>query len=214
MSEQSPPPSKKAALRLVKGYRGTRPRPPGLVPEPVGPGQESVWDYPRPPAVAQTGARVRVEIPAALGPPGGGRLIGETTGAWKVMETAGAPVYYLPMDDLDTDLLVPRADWSVCEWKGVAFYLDVRVPGSDAETAPEARPETRIEAAGFVYRDPFDDLPEGYGQIAGAVGFYPGRVDCFVDGEKVRPQPGGFYAGWVTDAIRGPIKGEPGSEGW
>ena len=45
--------------------------------------------------------------------------------------------------------------------------------------------------------------------------FYAGPLDgCFVDGEKVLPQPGGFYGGWITSDIVGPFKGEPGTWGW
>jgi hypothetical protein len=37
---------------------------------------------------------------------------------------------------------------------------------------------------------------------------------CFVDGERVLPQPGDFYGGWVTHEIVGPFKGDPGTRGW
>ena len=33
-------------------------------------------------------------------------------------------------------------------------------------------------------------------------------------GERVRPQPGRFYGGWLTDDIAGPVKGEPGTGHW
>ena len=47
------------------------------------------------------------------------------------------------------------------------------------------------------------------------VAVYPGAVDaCTVDGEVVRPQPGDFYGGWVTDRVVGPFKGEPGTRCW
>jgi uncharacterized protein (DUF427 family) len=133
-----------------------------------------------------------------------GRIVAETNTGRRIVETASAPVYVFPPADVATDLLEPCPDtWSVCEWKGVATYFDLVVDGR------------RSEAAAFTYADPFDDLDRGYGEIAGWFAFYAGRVDAACVGdERVRPQPGGFYAGWVTSRLRGPIKGAPGSEGW
>jgi hypothetical protein len=39
-------------------------------------------------------------------------------------------------------------------------------------------------------------------------------VACFVNDERVAPQPGGFYGGWVTREIVGPWKGESGTGHW
>ena len=92
---------------------------------------------------------------------------------------------------------------SVCEWKGAAVYYDLT-----------AQDRVSRDAA-YTYPDPFDDLAEGYAAIAGLIAFYPGRVDeAWLDDERVRPQPGGYYAGWVTSRLAGPIKGERGTEGW
>jgi uncharacterized protein (DUF427 family) len=156
-----------------------------------GPGQESVWDYPRPPAMVASDRVVRVEH--------GGRVIAESRRAIRVLETAGAPVWYLPADDVRLDLLRPVSGQTLCEWKGAASYFDV-VVGND-----------RSRRAAWTYPDP----RPGYEPIAGRVAFYAGRVDrATVDGERVRPQPGNFYGGWVTDDVVGPFKGEPGTEGW
>ncbi len=164
-----------------------------MKPEPIspGPGQESVWDYPRPPRVEPTGKHVRVIC--------NGRVVADTRRALRVLETAGAPVYYLPPEDVDEALLVPIGRRTLCEWKGWAHYFDVVVE------------EARAYQAAWSYPDP---VP-GYEIIRGYFAFYAARMDrCTVDGEVVRPQPGGFYGGWVTDDIVGPIKGEPGSEHW
>ncbi len=125
-------------------------------------------------------------------------VVAETSRAFRVLETAGAPVWYLPPDDVRVDLLFPIGRRTVCEWKGVATYFDLRVGdhASPVSAWSYARPSA------------------GYEAIRDHVAFYAGRVDAFVDGERVTPQPGGFYGGWVTSDVVGPFKGEPGTEGW
>lgn len=160
-------------------------------PDPPGPGQESAWDYPRPPRVERSGRLVVVVL--------GGVEVCRTQRALRVMETSHPPVWYLPADDWLPGSLRPAGGSSYCEWKGVASYVDL--VGGD-----------RIgEQAGWTYLDP---VP-GYEALRGAVAVYPGRTDrCTVDGELVRPQEGGFYGGWVTDDVVGPFKGPPGTLGW
>ena len=172
------------------------PRPLSVVPEPVGPGEESVWDYPRPPRVEPSSARITVEF--------AGKIIVETRRAIRVVETAGAPVYYIPPEDIEMRCLEPVPDYrTLCEWKGFAVYYDLVDDGR------------RSEKAAFAYPDPFTDLGAGYDAIAGFIGFFPDRVGAaFLNDERVRPQPGGFYSGWVTDAVKGPMKGVPGSGSW
>ena len=157
-----------------------------------GPGQESVWDYPRPPRVEPTDKLVEVVF--------NGITIAETRNAKRVLETAGAPVYYIPPEDIRMDLLsLSRGGSTLCEWKGYADYIDVEVEGK------------RVSRAAWFYANP----THGYESIKGHLAFYAQKMDaCYVDDEKVWPQPGIFYGGWVTDDIVGPIKGEPGSEGW
>ena len=165
--------------------------PPGVVPIVPGPGQESVWDYPRPPRVEPVAARVRAVV--------GGRSIGDSLRARRVVETAGAPVYYLPPEDVDLDRLRPTDRTTVCEWKGGASYFDY-VEG-----------DRRIPMIAWTYRDP----KPGYESIRDHVAFYAAKLgEAWVGDERATPQPGGFYGGWVTAAIVGPIKGEPGSQGW
>lgn len=161
----------------------------------AGPGQQSVWDYPRPPVLVPPPAPIKVML--------GRQIIAESSAALELCETASAPVPYLPPGDVLTDLLVANGGASVCEWKGAALSYDLVMPDG-----------RRIADAAWSYPDPFDDLSEGYAEIAGWFAFYPGRLDCFVGHEQARPQAGGFYGGWVTDRIKGPIKGAPGSQGW
>jgi len=156
-----------------------------------GPGQESVWDYPRPPRVEPCRRHVRVEV--------GGRIVAESDRALRVLETAGAPAIYVPAGDVLTDVLEPARGTTECEWKGTASYFHVSSGGRLARRAA------------WTYERP----NRGYESIAGHFSFYPARVDvCLLGGERVRPQEGGFYGGWVTDDIVGPIKGAPGTQHW
>ncbi|WP_258804946.1 DUF427 domain-containing protein [Pseudarthrobacter sp. NS4] len=155
------------------------------------PGQESVWDYPRPPRVEPSRERIRIYL--------GGELILDTTDSIRVLETSHPPVYYLPRSAFMPGALEPAPGSSFCEFKGSARYLTVR-GGS-----------TVAEKAAWFYPDPV----AGYEELADRVAVYPGRMDCCeVDGERVRPQAGGFYGGWITDRVVGPFKGEPGTMGW
>lgn len=159
--------------------------------ETPGPGQESVWDYPRPPRLELTSRRVRVVL--------GGETIVDTTRTARVLETSHPPVWYVPPEEIAPGAVRPAAGSSFCEWKGRAAYLDVSGGGRVAE------------AAAWFYPDP----TPGFRDIAGWVAFYPGRMDaCFVDDDRVEPQPGDFYGGWITSEVVGPFKGGPGTWGW
>lgn len=160
-----------------------------------GPGQESVWDYPRPPVVEAVRKVLRVVF--------GGEVIAETARGLRVLETAGPPTYYFPPDEVRTDRLERGKKRTFCEWKGVATYWDVRVgEGGDERIA---------EDAAWSYLDP----EEGYEEIERYYAFYAGPMDrCTVGDEHVVPQPGDFYGGWITRDIVGPFKGAPGTEGW
>ncbi len=161
------------------------------VPQPPGPGQESVWDYPRPPRVEECSARIEVEL--------GGRVIARTDRSWRVLETSHPPTYYLPREAFAAGVLRDASGSSWCEWKGRASYFDLV---ADGQVAPHAA---------WTYLDP----SPGFGVIAGAVAVMARSVDrCTVDGETALPQPGGFYGGWITSAVVGPFKGEPGTLGW
>lgn len=161
--------------------------------EQVGPGpsQESVWDYPRPPRVEPTERHLRVIF--------NGETIAETRRGRRVLETSHPPVYYFPPEDVDLARLTERPGSSWCEWKDRATYYDVMVGGR------------RVEQAAWTYDEPHD----GFEAIRDHIAFYPGAMDaCYVDGERVAPQPGDFYGGWVTDDVLGPFKGGPGTQGW
>ncbi len=193
-------PDKNALLAEVRAHRDSWSGGQKPAPEPAGPGEESVWDYPRPPEIRTvdfgTGP---LECRVVLD----GRDLARSSRVLRVCETAGAPVYYFPPEDVCTETLKPTSQISVCEWKGAAVYYDIVGSVHSARNAA------------FAYPDPFDDLGIGFEQIAGWFGFYCARVDaCFVGDEKATPQPGGVYAGWVTHHIKGPIKGAPGTSGW
>ena len=160
-------------------------------PAPAAPGQESVWDYPRPPRAEVVDVRVTIEL--------GGERVVDTRDVVRVLETSHPPVYYLPIAAFADGALVAAEGSSYCEFKGSARYLDVR---GGAVTAPRAA---------WNYPRP----SAGYEMLAGRVALYARSMDaCEVDGEVVTPQPGSFYGGWITSAVVGPFKGEPGSSGW
>ena len=161
------------------------------VPDVAGPGQESVWDYPRPPRVEPFTGTITVEL--------GGTTIATARHAWRVLETSHPPTFYLPVDAFAAGTLRAADGSSWCEWKGAAKYYDLVSPGRVAERA------------GWTYPRP----TPGFEVIAGAVAVMAALVDrCTVNGHSVTPQPGGFYGGWVTSWVTGPFKGIPGSMGW
>jgi uncharacterized protein (DUF427 family) len=161
------------------------------VPDKPRPGQESVWDYPRPPRLEEFTGSITVEL--------GGQTIASTARAWRVLETSHPPTYYLPADSFIEGSLRPAKGSSWCEWKGQASYFDLVTPSA---TAPRAA---------WTYVNP----AAGFEAIAGAVAVMAAQVErCTVNGEEVTPQPGGFYGGWITSWVAGPFKGVPGSMGW
>lgn len=155
-----------------------------------GPGQESVWDYPRPPVARPDPRRVRVVLD--------GVTLADTTRAVRVLETSQAPAFYLPPEDVDWEHLVEGTGSSWCEWKGAADYLDVVVGAH------------RVRDAAWRYRSP---VPR-FELIRDHLAFYPDRVECWVGDEQARAMPGGFYGGWITDEVVGPFKGAPGTLHW
>lgn len=162
-------------------------------PNPIrpAPGQESVWDYPRPPRVEDTHKHVRIIF--------NGVVIADTRRAKRVLETSHPPVYYIPPEDIRMEYLSAGSGGSYCEWKGAARYYTLEVNGK------------RAENVGWSYPRPTRDFTA----IRDYIAFYAGPMDaCLVDEERARPQPGNFYGGWVTDDVVGPFKGEPGSSGW
>ncbi|MEJ7832542.1 MAG: DUF427 domain-containing protein [Nocardioides sp.] len=160
-------------------------------PEKPAEGQESVWDYPRPPRVEESNESVEVVV--------GGRVVARTTTSWRVLETSHPPTYYLPREAFELGVLREAAGASYCEWKGEASYFDLVAEGGVAQRAA------------WTYLRP----TPGFAVIQGAIAVMPGAVDqCRVDGEVVRPQPGGFYGGWITSRVVGPFKGEPDTRGW
>ena len=153
---------------------------------------ESVWDYPRPPAVVPCERRVRVEF--------AGALLADSRRALRVLETSHPPTIYIPLADVQADLLAPSSVRpTICEYKGQARYFDA-VAG-----------ERRERAVGWTYPTP----ARGFEALRDTICFYPSRVDAaFLDDERVQAQESDFYGGWITADIRGPFKGPAGTLGW
>ena len=163
------------------------------MPEPIDPGpdQESVWDYPRPPALDEEDRRIRVIF--------NDTTIADTSGAIRVLETSHPPTYYLPPQDVAMESLRETDRTTMCEFKGRAVYFTVSVGTRRATTAA------------WSYPDP---TPR-YSRLTDYVAFYPSKMDrCLVGEEVARAQEGDFYGGWITDDIVGPFKGAPGTGGW
>jgi uncharacterized protein (DUF427 family) len=150
-----------------------------------------VWDYPRPPRVEPFGGLIEVVF--------NGVTLASTRRSYRVLETSHPPVFYVPPEDVVLDHLVPANRTSYCEWKGAAHWFDVEVAGR------------RVPGVAWSYPKP----TPGFSAIRDYVAFYARPMDgCFVDGERVTPQPGDFYGGWITPNIEGPFKGGPGTIGW
>lgn len=175
------------ALRAQWSWRGQA-RPPFAV-EP-GPGQMSVWDFPRPPQLASDPREVVIRW--------GQRTVARTWRSVLVLETSHPPSFYIPWADIDHSLLRPCHGTSLCEWKGPASYWTL-LDGKD-----------RLDAVAWSYPHPL----EGAEALADCVAFYPSQLDCTVGGARVTPQPGSFYGGWITPELVGPFKGEAGTSGW
>jgi len=160
-------------------------------PQVPGPGQESVWDYPRPPRLERSERHVIVELE--------GVTVADTTASLRILEMSHPPVFYVPLVDIAPDSLVRATRTTWCEFKGVATYFAVVAGG---HTEPDAA---------WTYLEPLT----GYEALVGHVAFYPGRMDaCFVDDERVQAQPGDFYGGWITSDVVGPFKGGAGTYTW
>ena len=162
-------------------------RPTLIVPRP---GQESVWDYPRPPRLEPSAAHIRIVL--------AGVVVADTRSAFRVLETSHPPTYYLPPADIAMELLMPTGNGSLCEWKGQATYYALSVG------------DRILTDVAWTYRNP----SHPFEALADHIALYAGPMDeVTVDGEAVVPQPGGFYGGWVTSNVAGPFKGVLGSWG-
>jgi uncharacterized protein (DUF427 family) len=158
---------------------------------PPGPGQESVWDYPRPPRLEDSDRHIRIVV--------NGETIADTRRAKRILETSHPPVYYIPPGDIRMEFLQRAPGTSWCEWKGKASYYDIVVGNR------------KISRAAWYYPNP---VP-AYAGIRDYVAFYPSKMDrCTVDDEEAVAQEGDFYGGWITSDIVGPFKGGPGTRGW
>lgn len=162
-----------------------------MTPDPVAPGQESVWRYPRPPIAEPAGRHIRIAHH--------GVEIADTRDAIRTLETSHPPTYYLPPDDIAMDHLRASSRRSFCEWKGEAVYWDLVLA------------DQVLTDIAWSYPDPMPD----FASLRDHLAFYAAPLECCtVDGEQVAPQPGGFYGGWITRDVAGPFKGVPGSRFW
>lgn len=153
-------------------------------------GQESVWDYPRPPRHESSSDLIVVQH--------GNDKLAETRNSLRVLETSQPPAYYIPMDDIDTTRLRPSQSRSLCEWKGEARYFDLETD------------EGLIEQVGWYYMTPSGP----YQALRNHAAFYAQKLTCSVNAELVAANEGNFYGGWITSAIVGPFKGGVGSSFW
>ncbi len=164
-----------------------------MKPQPIKPaeGQESVWDYPRPPCLDQSTKHIRVHY--------NGVVIADTTSAYRVLETSHPPTYYIPPADVRKESFVRDKGSSLCEWKGQATYYTIAVDGK------------RAVRVAWAYHNPM----AAFKSLQGYFAIYAHAMDaCYCNDELVVPQPGHFYGGWITSDVVGPFKGEPGSWYW
>jgi len=156
-----------------------------------GPGQESVWDYPRPPALEACSAKIEIVFNRST--------ILTTTQSFRIIETSHPPTFYLPVEEFTPGVLVPSLRRSFCEWKGQAAYFDIVVD------------DRRASEAAWGYPKPV----ERFAALKDHVAVYAHLMDaCYVDGEQVRAQDGDFYGGWITSKVVGPFKGPAGTQFW
>ncbi|NES66646.1 MAG: DUF427 domain-containing protein [Okeania sp. SIO2D1] len=160
-------------------------------PIPPQPGQESVWDYPRPAILQDTDKHLKVIFNNVV--------LAETNRAKRVLETSHPPCYYIPPEDVKLEYLIENPRKTFCEWKGSASYYDISVG------------DKYVSNAAWQYLNPTPNFISFQGYLS----FYASLMDaCYVNDELVKAQAGDFYGGWITSDIVGPFKGEPGTWGW
>jgi uncharacterized protein (DUF427 family) len=153
--------------------------------------QESVWDYPRPPKYEQVPQRLKVIF--------NNTVIADTTLGYRILETSHPPTYYIPPEDIKMDYLIPEEKTSFCEFKGMAVYWTLKVDGQISKNAAWSYPAPSSK----------------FEHIRNYLCFYATKVqECYVGDEKVAPQEGDFYGGWITQNLKGPFKGGKGTWGW
>jgi uncharacterized protein (DUF427 family) len=101
---------------------------------------------------------VRVEV--------AGKVIAESDRAIALDETGLPTRFYLPREDVRTDLLAPSETTSHCPFKGDATYL----------SAPD------VKDAFWVYEAPSEEDAK---PVTGMLAPWPGRVDVIVDGRRL-----------------------------
>ena len=176
-----------AAVRAARsGWRFTGSERPEIAESPKS-GQRSVWDFPRPPVVGAVTDTIEVRC--------GDQTIAVSTRAREVLETSHAPTIYIPPGDFDAESVRPAdGAGSHCEWKGISVSLTV----------------LDVADAGWMIARAYPEFEP----LVGWAAFYPNRLTCLRAGQFVGAQGGGYYGGWVTPDLAGPIKGGPHTAGW
>lgn len=155
------------------------------------PGQESVWDYPRPPAIEPVTQHLKIIF--------NGQEIANSNQSYRILETSHPPTYYLPLSAFKDGTLIRTDRISYCEFKGEAIYYHIQAGDQSAKFA----------AWGYPSPNP------RFGALKDHVSVYASRMEsCFVGEEQVQAQQGDFYGGWITSKIVGPFKGGAGTWGW
>ena len=113
-------------------------------------------------SIVPTAAHVEVRF--------GGRLLATTHRAMKLDETGLPSRYYLPPDDVQTDLLRPTTFHTHCPFKGEASYWSLDIDG-----------EIR-DGIVWSYEAPTAQAAE----VRGMMSFYPDRTEVTVDGQSLR----------------------------
>ncbi|HEY1699772.1 MAG TPA: DUF427 domain-containing protein [Trebonia sp.] len=114
-------------------------------------------DASHPITISPTGAHVTVHV--------GGVKVAETDRALSLAESTYPVAQYIPIADVDQNLIEPTQTESYCPFKGDASYYSVRTPDGHTETDLI-----------WTYEHPYDAVAE----IAGHVAFYPDRADIIV----------------------------------
>ena len=106
--------------------------------------------------VTPTGSRVLVKA--------GDQVVADTTSALTLQESNYPAAQYVPLADVNPDLLRPSDTTSYCPYKGDCSYYSLATKAGE------------ITDAVWTYREPYAAVSE----IAGHVAFYPGKVTITV----------------------------------
>jgi uncharacterized protein (DUF427 family) len=107
--------------------------------------------------IEPTGRHVTVRV--------NGEVVADTDAALTLQESTYAAVQYIPLSDVNGDLLRPTATATYCPYKGDASYYSVVTSGGDT-----------VDDAIWTYEQPY----EAVAAIKGHVAFYPDKAEVIV----------------------------------